>query len=937
MCHFVEQSQSYIVQFMARVQNIMEGLVHQNTQLKEIAAGERSVLQQRLQQALSSNDNMRREIDYLKCMSSNIFCEITDDDLTLGPLMHQHSVSIQTDIDSHRSAELEVQSHMQINDGEKSNTRQQAAGKPVIPSRKTMMSKEMLLMRSSMMAWMASTVSKTFFAWKNVVWFGACAQSPLLEGSTMIVEIQKCKAHIEQQFTDSIEEIQSSCKIWCSSLSAVADMIAKEKAVKDLGDNFFTNRSQIQLMMSLSEQVTSLQYQNSFQTLQEGLMDDQKEILLSVRRSEEAALEMKNEIVCLKTRNLEMLEDSDSLSNLVEELKKKLEEEETRQLEWSTHVEATAGVWAQELVKLVEQDKALFDQNEILRKLLIESMGNVKSPLPQLVAFENLSINVGASSLCSCHGCKKIRKRLQVIQSAALNVTAKFVSKKQAVFKGADAFLKGQSVKKEETLDKTTKTVVTSPKMQDEESAGIDHDAVNALHSNGAQRTMLRVLKYQVRITKLESENARLQGKIDELQLLNDYLRTKVRNQTDMNNDRPTTGGRLVNSSHSVTSSNSSRQLTPRTPMQTSPVKSCFQENNLAIETTTINPGTMSRKSAQTETFQAVANGHAFNHSVPRLIKSAGGKQHENGDSSLTQTQNLDFMLDAAHRRIDEMNREIIELRQQTQEFDKKSVADSIERAVKMSTLRMMTQVELLIAQASDLKKELTEKEKQTKLEEQKVAAEFKAQQLLLSRQLSSARMEMSRRVGKSIELRQNYESVLAASRSYETALKKLEQSRDMDRKIIQELKDQLSQQQIAVAISSEQIYESSIRTRDEIVVEIDARESISMSEKERELLGQLVASEHIADAAVALSHHLVRVLEQTVGNGNSAQNAAADAFKKAKTLGIELPFLAKGPWHKATSLISEHVDVNLSIDKEKEDVSNRQSPRVRFIELQVI
>jgi len=136
MCHFVEQSQSYIVQFMARVQNIMEGLVHQNTQLKEIAAGERSVLQQRLQQALSSNDNMRREIDYLKCMSSNIFCEITDDDLTLGPLMHQHSVSIQTDIDSHRSAELEVQSHMQIHDGEKRTLANKLQGNQLFPAEK---------------------------------------------------------------------------------------------------------------------------------------------------------------------------------------------------------------------------------------------------------------------------------------------------------------------------------------------------------------------------------------------------------------------------------------------------------------------------------------------------------------------------------------------------------------------------------------------------------------------------------------------------------------------------------------------------------------------------------------------------------------------------------------------------------------------------------
>ena len=54
-------------------------------------------------------------------------------------------------------------------------------------------------------------------------------------------------------------------------------------------------------------------------------MDDQKEILLSVRRSEEAAIELKNELMCLKTRNLEMLDDSDSLSNLVEDLKKKLE------------------------------------------------------------------------------------------------------------------------------------------------------------------------------------------------------------------------------------------------------------------------------------------------------------------------------------------------------------------------------------------------------------------------------------------------------------------------------------------------------------------------------------------------------------------------------------------------------------------------------------
>ncbi len=897
------------------------------------------MLQQRLQQALSSNDNMRREIDYLKCMSSNIFCENADDDPTLGPLMHQRSVSIQTDIDARHSVEHFVaQSLVQVNDGERSSTRLQIAGKPVIPSRKTMMSKEMLLMRSVMMAWMASTVSKTFFAWKNVVWFGACVQSPLLEGSSIIVEIQKCGASVAQQYSDAIEEVQSICKNWSSSLSAVADMIAKEKAVKDLGDNFFKNQSQIQKMISLSDHVTSLQYQNAFQTLQEGLMNDQEEILLSVRRSEEAAIELKNEIVCLRTRNLEMLEDSESLSKLVEELKKKLDEEETRQLEWSIHVEATAGVWAQELVKLVGQEKALFDQNEILRTMLIESMGDVKTPLPQLVVFENLSINVGASSLCSCDVCMKIRKRLQVIRSGALNVTAKFVSKKQAMFKGADAFLKGKPVKEEEIMDKTTKTSLISPKMQDEESAGKDHvhDAVNALHSNGAQRTMLRVLKYQVRISTLESENARLQGKADELQLLIDYLRTKVRNQTDINDDRPITGGHSVNTAHSRTSSNSSRQLTPRTLLQTPPVKNCFQEDDLAIDTTPaiFNLGTISLKSAQKESFRAVANGHTFIHSVPRLIKSAGGKQHEIDVSSLTQTQNLDFMLDAAHRRIDEMNREIIELRKQTQENDKKSVAESIERAVKLSTLRMMTHVEQLIAQASELKKELTEKEKQTKLQEQKAAADFEAQQLLLSRQLSSARIEMSRRAVKTIELRQKYESVAAASKSCATALKDLEQSRDIDRKIIQELTDQLSQQQNAVA-SSQQEQESLIRTRDEIVVGIEALESISMSERERELLGQLLASEHIADAAVALSHHLVRVLQQTVGNCNSVQKVAADAYKKAKILGIELPFLVKGPWQKEVSLNSERVDGNLSIDGD--EVSNRKSPRVRFIYLHVI
>lgn len=921
-----------IEQFLGKMQNALIGLVHQNTQLAKTAAGERSVLLKRLQQALSSNDNLRREIDYLKCMSSNIFCENTEDDPTLGPLMHQHSVSIQTESEFEQKLEVQSQSLTEVGDRKGSNKHKIRLGKPIIPSRKAIMSKDMINLRSAIMAWMASTASKTFFAWKNVAWFGACVQSPQIDGMTEIVEIQKCGICFAKQLSGAVADFQSICKKWTSTLHVVADMISKEKTVKDLGDQFFSKRSQMQSMINLSQNVTSLQYQNDFQTLQEHLMDDHKEILLSARRSEELVNDLKNELVCLKNQNNEMLEDSNGMSKLVEELKKKLDDEETKQLEWCAHVEATAGVWAHQVAKLVEQGRSLFDQNDAFRKLLIDSMGQVKSPLPQLIPFEHLSINTGASNLCCCSGCKNIKKRFEMVRSAALNVSAKFVSKKQAVFKGADAFLKGKPIKDEGNSDSVSRKLTTSPKKHDEvlEEHDADH-LVHTLHSNGAQRTLLRVLKYHVKLGNLESENAKLQGKVDELQLLNDYLRTKLQNQDDKNIDRPGTAGAFnpKSANQSIPNSRETTPRTPKSPSNATPMNQRFPGESLVIDATsaTLNPQTASLNCVEIRRAKLVSE--QANQGVPRLIKSAGNKiLHLDGPSSI-QTQNLDFMLDAAHRTIDAMHNEIMQLREQTQVNDKQSVELMIDRAVKLSNLRMMTQVEQVTAQHSELKKELKEKDRQFLLEKQKATADFEAHQLLLSQQLSSARIEMSRRAVKTIELRQKFQVEIAKSRSMEAAMKSAQRLNEEDRKKIQHLTEEISQMQKLSADTSEQALNAMMTSRHDVISDLGTNHDVSISKQERELWGQLLASEHVADAAVALFHDLVKLHTEVHGNTSSMKVTAAGALTKAKILGVDLPFLKKGPW-----LTESNVDFDNSHthSTEKDDVYSRKKPQVRII-----
>lgn len=920
-----------IEQFLGRMQNALIGLVHQNTQLAKTAAGERSVLLKRLQQALSSNDNLRREIDYLKCMSSNMFCENTEDDPTLGPLMHQHSVSIQTESEFEQKLEVQSQQLTEVGHSKGRNNHQTRLGKPIIPSRKAIMSKDMINLRSAIMAWMASTASKTFFAWKNVVWFGACVQSPQIDGTTEIVEIEKCGNCFAKQLSGAVADFQSICKKWTSTLHVVAEMISKEKTVHDLGDQFFSKRSQMQSMMNLSQNVTSLQYQNDFQTLQEHLMDNHKEILQSARRSEELVNDLKSELVCLKNQNIEMLEESNGMSKLVEELKKKLDDEETKQLEWCAHVEATAGVWAHQVAKLVEQGRSVCDQNDAFRKLLIESMGQVKSPLPQLILFEHLSINTGASNLCCCSGCKTIKKRFEMVRSAALNVSAKFVSTKQAVFKGADAFLKGKPIKDEGISDNVSQKSTTSPKKHDEvlEEHDADH-VVHTLHSNGAQRTLLRVLKYHVKLNNLESEQAKLQGKVDELQLLNDYLRTKLQNQDDKNIDRPGTAGAFNPNSANHSMSNS-RQTTPRTPKSPSnatPVSQRFPGESLVIDATsaTLNPQTASLNFVQ-EIRRAKHMSQQVNQGVPRLIKSAGNKiLHIDGPSSI-QTQNLDFMLDAAHRTIDAMHGEIMQLREQTQVNDKHSIELMIDRAVKLSNLKMMTQVEQLTAQHSELKKELKEKDRQFLLEKQKATADFEAHQLLLSQQLSSARIEMSRRAVKTIELRQKFQVEIATSRSMEAAMKSAQRLNEEHRNQIQHLTEKISQMQKLSAETSEQALNVMISSRHDVIKSnLGTNHDVSISEQERELWGQLLASEHVSDAAVVLFHDLVKLHTEVHGNTSSINVTAAGALKKAKILGVDLPFMKKVPWLAESTADIDHSRTHST---ERDDVYNRKKSQV--------
>jgi hypothetical protein len=910
---------------MARMRNALEGLVLQNAQLVNTAAGERNVLLKRLQQALSSNDNMRREIDYLKCMSLNVFCENTEDDPTLGPLMHQHSVSIQTE--SEMDQNVKANSLIEVVNEKNRSNHQTRVGKPVIPSRKATLGTEMLQLRSAMMAWMASTVSKTFVAWKNVVWFGACVHSPQQDAITMIVEMQKCGNIVTQQLIEAVSDLQSVCTRWSATLSTIAETISKEKAVKDLGDKFFSNRSQMQSIISLSEHVTSLQYQNTFHTLQENLLDDHRQVLLSARRSEEVLTELKNEILCLKTRNMKLVDESDGLTKLEEELTQKLNDEEARQLEWCTHIEATAGVWANQLLRLVEQEKALFAQNDALRKLLIESMDQVKSPLPALIVFEHLSAEIGASSLCSCQGCKLVRKRLQVVRSAAMNVSAKFVGKKQAIFKGANAFLKGISIKEERSSDTVPQLLTTSQQKEIDVVSQQNDQVLKLLDSTGARQTMLRVMKQHTKISKLETECANLREKMNELHLLNDYLRSKLRNEEDRTIDGQATAGCLSSKSGHQSTPNS-RHTTPRSVSHATPDQNSSTERNFLIIANS-NPNMASQNSAE-EYLRAGRNSNHFIHSMPRLIKSAGNEKRQDNDSSLPQTQTLDVMLDAAHRRIDDMHREIVELRQQTQANDKKSVDAMIERAVKLSNLRLMTQVEQLLEQASESKEKFKEQERQALFERQKVTATYEAQQMLLSQQLSSARKEMSRRAVTTIELRRQFQVAVTTCGSMEAALKSAERLRQDDRKILQQLNDQISKLEIAAASASDTTQESSKQTRENIIIEMEVNQNMSISEREQELLGQLLASEDVADTAVALFHDMMKLFAETQKNGNMTQATTAEALMKAKLLGVDLPFMAKNPWRKELCLKSEPLDIKPS--GKIDEVCNRKSPQVQFL-----
>lgn len=146
--------------------------------------------------------------------------------------------------------------------------------------------------------------------------------------------------------------------------------------------------------------------------------------------------------------------------------------------------------------------------------------------------------------------------------------------------------------------------------------------------------------------------------------------------------------------------------------------------------------------------------------------------------------------------------------------------------------------------------------------------------------------------------------------------------------KVVQELNDQMQQLQTIAAKATHQVQVSVKRTHDQ-VVEYEARQKISQSERELELFSQLSASENVADTAVALSHHLIQMLTDTAGNSSSMQAAAADAFKKAKQLGVELPFLVKSPWQKEQNAIVEPVEVKSS--SESDEISNRILPLVRI------
>ena len=126
---------------------------------------------------------------------------------------------------------------------------------------------------------------------------------------------------------------------------------------------------------------------------------------------------------------------------------------------------------------------------------------------------------------------------------------------------------------------------------------------------------------------------------------------------------------------------------------------------------------------------------------------------------------------------------------------------------------------------------------------------------------------------------------------------------------------------------ATEQAHEAMSRTRDIFMCEIEAHQNILITERERELFRQLSASEHVADAAVALSRHLMQKLEETDKNGGLRHAKAADATENAKKIGIELPFLVSSYFLKAPSLTLQHLDINSS--NERDQVSNRKLPQV--------
>jgi hypothetical protein len=606
----------------------------------------------------------------------------------------------------------------------------------------------------------------------------------------------------------------------------------------------------------------------------------------------------------------------------VEQLKVQLDDSESRQLDWCSHVETTAEVWALQLETLVKQNKLIFEQNEVLRKRLTESMGDVKIPLPQLIVAEPLPIQIGASSLCSCSGCSEIKKRLKVLHSTALTLSAKSINKKQAVSTAANAFLSRQP--KADKIDKTSGIFDKNPRNQNDSDS--DQDPVNTLRSNGAPRTMLRILRMQMKLSQFETKNSNLQGKLVELQLLNDFLRMKLRNEDDRTVNTNSAGKR----SSSILRTPTSRQRTPRTPLFEQTVSTAY----ILPQEAYFDHDLYSMSSSGTGIMQKSRQNSSDlpNSILPRLIKSAGNTSGIEIESS-SRSNNLDCMLDAAHRKIDELHSEIAELRQKTQAYDKNSFDESVQKAVKMSNLKMMIHIEQLIAQVSDLTKQQQEKDKTHQFEQKKCAADFEAQQLLLSGQLSTARQEMARRAAKSQELRQKFDAAVAKAQVNETLLASAERLKSKHIKQIKELNDQIVDLRTAAEKSTEQAREAINQTRNDVLREIVTHQNVSISERELELFSQLSASEHVADAAVSLAHLLIQMCQQADGNQVQLQSTAIETFIQAKKLGVELPFLVKNCNHNERIVNEEKAreeeDENICADAKATDVRDRKANEV--------